>query len=77
MQTKITAKAEVIQYLKASQELVRQSYPKAELQKKVKFLGKDTTVDAVYLRCIVHSNEHMGQSIAYARMNGIVPPWSE
>jgi uncharacterized damage-inducible protein DinB len=74
---KVTAKSEVIQWLKSSQDLVRQSYPKAELQKKVKFLGKDTTVDAVYLRCIVHSNEHMGQSIAYARMNGIVPPWSE
>jgi uncharacterized damage-inducible protein DinB len=25
----------------------------------------------------VHDNEHMGQLIAYARMNGIVPPWSK
>lgn len=24
-----------------------------------------------------HSHEHLGQSIAYARMNGIAPPWSE
>jgi len=23
-----------------------------------------------------HVSEHMGQSVAYARMNGIVPPWS-
>jgi hypothetical protein len=23
-----------------------------------------------------HASEHLGQSIAYARMNGIVPPWS-
>ena len=30
----------------------------------------------MYLRIIVHDNEHMGQLIAYARMNGIVPPWS-
>ena len=35
------------------------------------------TVDGMYLRIIVHANEHMGQSIAYARMNGIVPPWSK
>ena len=74
---KVTAKAEVIQWLKGSQDLVRASYPKADMQKKIKFLGKDTTIEAVYLRCVIHSNEHMGQSIAYARMNGIVPPWSE
>lgn len=74
---KVTEKAEVIRWLKDSQDLVRASYPKADLQKKVKFLGKDTTVEAVYLRCLVHSNEHMGQSVAYARMNGITPPWSK
>jgi hypothetical protein len=24
-----------------------------------------------------HVGEHLGQAIAYARMNGIVPPWSK
>jgi uncharacterized damage-inducible protein DinB len=24
-----------------------------------------------------HMHEHLGQSIAYARMNGVAPPWSE
>ena len=38
---------------------------------------RDATVDGMYLRIIVHANEHMGQLIAYARVNGIVPPWSE
>jgi len=28
------------------------------------------TVDGMYLRIIIHDNEHMGQLIAYARMNG-------
>jgi hypothetical protein len=23
-----------------------------------------------------HMHEHLGQSIAYARVNGVVPPWS-
>lgn len=23
-----------------------------------------------------HEHEHLGQSIAYARMNGVVPPWT-
>ncbi len=40
-------------------------------------MNKDATVDGMYLRIIVHDNEHMGQLIAYARMNGIVPPWSK
>jgi hypothetical protein len=25
----------------------------------------------------VHANEHMGQLVAYARVNGVAPPWSE
>ncbi|SRR5579871_76466 len=73
----MTAKADVVKYLKASQDLVRSSYPNLDLKKKVKFLGKDTTVEGVMLRLVVHVNEHMGQSVAYARVNGVVPPWSE
>jgi uncharacterized damage-inducible protein DinB len=23
-----------------------------------------------------HMHEHLGQAIAYARVNGVVPPWS-
>jgi hypothetical protein len=30
----------------------------------------------VFLRILIHNNEHMGQSIAYARMNAVAPPWS-
>jgi len=47
-----------------------------DLQRKVKVMNKDATVDGMYLRITVHDNEHMGQ-VAYARMNGIVPPWSK
>jgi hypothetical protein len=47
-----------------------------ELTHKVRVDGRDATVDGVYLRIIVHANEHMGQLIAYVRMNGIAPPWS-
>ena len=49
----------------------------ADLQRPVKVQGRDATVDGMYLRIIVHANEHMGQLIAYARMSGITPPWSE
>jgi uncharacterized damage-inducible protein DinB len=76
-ENKVTDKAEVIRWVKDAQELVRKSYPKADLRKKTKFFGRDTTVDAVYLRCLIHSYEHMGQSVAYARMIGVTPPWSQ
>ena len=47
-----------------------------DFQRKVRINGRDATVDGMYLRIIVHANEHMGQLVAYARMTGVVPPWS-
>jgi uncharacterized damage-inducible protein DinB len=73
----ITAKAEVIQWLRNSLEAVSKGYQSADRQKKVQFFGRDALADGVFLRILVHNNEHMGQSIAYARSNGIVPPWSQ
>lgn len=49
----------------------------ADLQRKVHIADRDATVDGMYLRIIVHANEHMGQLVAYARMTGVVPPWSQ
>jgi uncharacterized damage-inducible protein DinB len=76
----VTSKAEVIQWLKRSLEAVKQAHlaetPK-DLPRKVRFQGHDSTVDNMYLRIIVHANEHEGQLIAYARMTGVVPPWSK
>ncbi len=47
-----------------------------DLGRRVKIEGETVDVDGMYLRILCHDNEHMGQLIAYARMNGIVPPWS-
>ena len=69
-------KAEVIEWLKRSMSAVRKAYPATNRSKSVRFLGKDTTSEFVFLRILVHSHEHMGQAIAYARMMGIRPPWS-
>lgn len=38
--------------------------------------GRGVGEGAVLLQLVAHMNEHLGQSIAYARMNGVVPPWS-
>ena len=80
LEKSVTAKPDVIQWLKRSLDAVAVPHQKikpAELARKVKINGRDSTVEAMYLRIIVHDNEHMGQLVAYARMNGIVPPWSQ
>src|SRR5262249_55872695 len=79
METSVTSKAAVIQWLKRSLDAVKEAHlgvkPK-ELQRKVRVNNRDSTVDDMYLRIIVHANEHMGQLVAYARMTGVAPPWS-
>jgi len=77
---KITSKAEVISWLKKSLDAVKEArltLKPQDLQRKVHIADRDATVDGVYLRIIIHDNEHMGQLIAYARMMGVVPPWSK
>jgi uncharacterized damage-inducible protein DinB len=76
----VTAKADVIDWLKRSLAAVpaaRAHLKPADFERKVTIDNKTVTVDGMYLRIIVHANEHEGQLIAYARMNGIVPPWSK
>jgi uncharacterized damage-inducible protein DinB len=76
----VTSKAEVIAWLKRSLDAVKQAHLAADpkdMTRKVKVLEDDATVDGMYLRIIVHANEHMGQLVAYARMTGVVPPWSK
>jgi uncharacterized damage-inducible protein DinB len=79
MEKTVTAKGDVIRWLKRSLDAVKQAHlavTAKDLQRKVHIADRDATVDGMYLRIIVHANEHMGQLIAYARMSGIVPPWS-
>lgn len=79
MEKQVTSKPEVIDWLKRSLDAVKEAHitqtPK-DLARKVRIHDRDATVDGMYLRIIVHANEHMGQLVAYARMTGVVPPWS-
>lgn len=81
MEKTVTSKPEVIAWLKRSLDAVKEAHAKEDakdMARKVKVAEKyDATVDGMYLRIIVHANEHMGQLIAYARMTGVVPPWSK
>jgi len=80
MEKSVTAKADVINWLKRSLTAVKEAHASVtskELERKVHIADRDATVDGMYLRIIVHANEHMGQLIAYARMTGVAPPWSK
>jgi hypothetical protein len=50
--------------------------PDAQFSARTRLYGRDVPQWAVLFQLISHMNEHLGQSIAYARMNSIVPPWS-
>jgi uncharacterized damage-inducible protein DinB len=76
----VTSKAEVIRWLKRSLDAVKEAHlavKPEDLQRKVHIMDRDATVDGMYLRIILHANEHMGQLVAYARMTGVAPPWSK
>ena len=79
MEKTITTKPEVIAAMKKSVEHLRQAIIKtsdSDLEKPVELFGQNTTYRDVFFTAAMHMHEHLGQSIAYARVNGIVPPWS-
>jgi len=75
----VTKKAEIIKALKESFAHMEQGFmatADADMDKPVDLFGTKTTERGGYLLILSHAHEHLGQSIAYARTNGIVPPWT-
>ena len=78
-ETWTTDKAKIIETMKASFAWYRagvMAMPDADANKTAKFFGQTLTMRAFLLEETGHNGEHLGQMIAYARMNGVVPPWS-
>ena len=76
---RMTDKAQIVALLKSSAEYVRQNVrqmPEAQMSKATELYGRNVPQWSVLLQLVAHMNEHLGQSIAYARMNSVVPPWS-
>jgi uncharacterized damage-inducible protein DinB len=48
-----------------------------DLQTHVRLFGEDMTKQDAVMLILEDQHEHLGQSIAYARTNGVVPPWSK
>ena len=80
MEKTVTDKAQVTDWLRKSLDYVKTERAKLkpdEFARKVKIADRIATLDGMYLRVIIHENEHMGQLIAYARTMGVTPPWSK
>ncbi len=50
--------------------------PDSDLDTEVNLFGMKMTKRAAFLLIVSHTHEHLGQAIAYARMNKITPPWT-
>jgi uncharacterized damage-inducible protein DinB len=72
-------KAQIVELLRRSADHVRRvasEMPAEQLEATTKLYGRSVPRWAVMLQLVAHMNEHLGQSIAYARSNSVVPPWS-
>ena len=77
--TATSEKAAIAERLSRSFDHLRSTVaaiPADELDSRVEFFGKTPTKRQLLLILLGHLHEHLGQSIAYARMNGVVPPWT-
>jgi uncharacterized damage-inducible protein DinB len=76
----VTDKAQAIANLMAAIAHFQQAIgavAAADLDTQVELFGMKLSKRRVMLIMQGHAHEHTGQAIAYARMNGVVPPWSQ
>ena len=75
-----TEKAKIVAALKdsfAHEKKAILAMPDADLTKELDWFGGKNTERGILLFITRHAAEHLGQSIAYAREVGVVPPWTE
>ena len=80
MEKSTTDKAKITAMVKQSFAHIRAAVEKlsdADIDKAVKLFGRDTTYGGAIIFMTEHLSEHLGQTIAYARVNGVVPPWNQ
>jgi uncharacterized damage-inducible protein DinB len=78
MEKSVTSKAEVIAQLRKSFEHVRgAAQVSAEPDKMMKMFGREVSQRYFLTFLAHHMHEHLGQLIAYSRMNNVRPPWSQ
>ena len=78
--TSTTEKAKIVADLKQSFAFLRAGIERltdADAEKTMPWFDGENTYRGILYFFTRHTGEHTGQLIAYARVNGIVPPWSE
>jgi uncharacterized damage-inducible protein DinB len=79
MESQVTDKDEIIAALETAFEHLAttlEGLSDEQLGTAVNVFGRDTNWTGAALLLVTHSHEHLGQAIAYARSNGVTPPWS-
>ena len=73
------SKAEIVAELNASFQHLHRTIgaSDANLGETIKLFGQDYTRQRAVILTVTHLHEHLGQLIAYARQNNVVPPWSK
>jgi len=77
---KMLTRAEIVAALTASFGNLHQGLnttTDANDGEKINFFGQQMTRSSTMVSTVTHLHEHLGQAIAYARSNGVVPPWSK
>ena len=81
MEKSTTDKDEVAKMLKDSFTAVKDAaanLTEEDLNKMVQTpFGMEMSMRSFMMALLNHGHEHLGQAIAYGRMNGVTPPWSE
>ena len=76
----ITSAAQMQEALRTSSATLQKTIAglsDADLNTSASIFGQNTTKRGAIMMVLGDQHEHLGQSIAYARMNSVVPPWSK
>ena len=77
---RLVDKTQIVALLRSSADHVRsvvRRMPDTQLAQMTTLYGRRVQQWAVLLQLIAHMDDHMGQCIAYGRVVGVVPPWSQ
>lgn len=79
-EAKTRTRAEIIAEVEKSFAFLKQAMADttdAKLETSLKMFGRESSVRSTWVGTVTHLHEHLGQLIAYARSNKVVPPWSK
>lgn len=77
---KYTDKSEILEFVKKAYAFTREkvmAIKDKDLENQIDFFGSKITTRHLLIKMVSHNHEHLGQLIAYARINGVVPSWSK